>query len=178
MEQYEYYTDGAATMKKDNEKYIRVVGGWSYVKIRNGHINYVSYGGELEATNNSMELYAIYAALRDCKEKHKTATKITIYTDSAYCFNIYTNWAKNWENNDWTRGKKREKIENVDLIKSTWTILKELNSFLEIDFKKVKGHSNNKYNELADKYAVKGKELSKQGYAVPYPGHCENSPEV
>lgn len=162
MKNFEYYTDGAATMKKVDGEYIRVAGGWGYIKIVDGEQVESRNGGSPETTNNAMELYAIYAAIRNFIESTKTEDALcTIYTDSAYSMNIYTQWAANWEKNGWTRGKKHEKIENLDIIKETWNMLKNIkNSFSVLEFEKVKGHSGNKYNEMVDLLAVWGKECA------------------
>lgn len=150
------YTDGAATMKKINGEYIRENGGWSFAyEIEGTDKIKVYYGGKALTTNNEMELTAIAEALsllKSCKEN------IIICSDSAYCINIYTQWAKIWENNGWTRrGGKHKPIENLEIIKKTWNLMKEIP--VNITFEKVKGHSGNKMNDIVDSFAVKGKNL-------------------
>lgn len=161
---FEYYTDGAATMKKIDGEYVRVAGGWGYIKLVDGEQVESRNGGSPETTNNAMELYAIYAAVRNFVESTKDKEGLcTIYTDSAYALNIYTQWAAGWERNGWTRGKKHEKIENLEIIKETWNMLKNIkNSFSVLEFVKVKGHSGNKYNEMVDQLAVWGKEAANE----------------
>lgn len=84
---------------------------------------------------------------------------VNIYSDSAYCINIFTSWAKSWERNNWTRGKKHEPIVNLSLIQTIWNYCKMLNSgFRTINFIKVKGHSTDKFNIFVDKLAVEAKE--------------------
>lgn len=157
---YNYYTDGAASMKKINGEYLREAGGWAFALVtENNKLSYEDYGRENETTNNRMELMAIlqslahYYAIYNSKEKNNI---INIYSDSAYCVNIYTNWIKAWESNGWRRGKKKEPIENVELIKSTWELIKKIEkNSNSVNFIKVKGHSNNNWNNYVDELAIK-----------------------
>ena len=159
---YNYYTDGASTMKKIDGEYVRENGGWAFAQIKDDKVIFVLSGHEDKTTNQAMELRAIYEALAHYHKHYYSETiadTINIYSDSAYSINIYTNWCKNWEANGWTRGKKHEKIENLEVIKKTWELLKVLNSgFNNVSFIKVKGHSNNKFNNYVDELAVAVKE--------------------
>lgn len=53
------------------------------------------------------------------------------------------------------RGKKKEPIKNLEVIKNIYRIMKE--SGKNINFIKVKGHSENFYNNLVDEMAVAAK---------------------
>lgn len=157
---YKYYCDGAATMRKVNGEYVREMGGyaWASVDTENDKILKWNSAQVSNTTNNEMELSAIHNALRHhgCPEGSNI---VEIYSDSAYCVNIFTQWIKNWEANGWTRGKKREPIENLGIIKSIWEMVKKLSEgFSEVRFIKVAGHSGDKYNEIVDKLAVEAKE--------------------
>lgn len=157
---YEFYTDGAATMKRVNGEYRRGAGGWAWALIKDDEVFCEDYDCATGTTNNRMELLAIFGALNAYYCFFKTDKPDTIYinSDSAYCVNIYTQWAKGWEANGWTRGKKKEPIENVDLIKETWELIKKINTgFTTIEFVKVKGHAGNKWNDYVDKLAVESK---------------------
>ena len=57
------------------------------------------------------------------------------------------------EKNGWTRGKKHEPIENLEIIQKIYKYLLNDN----ITFVKIKGHSGNVGNELVDKLAVAAK---------------------
>lgn len=156
---YKYYTDGAATMKKINGEYIRGAGGWAWARVdpeTNKILQYKS-GHEDNASNNAMELMAILQVLNHYLVDYypnNTNDIIEIYSDSAYCINIYTQWAKNWEAKGWRRGKNQP-IENLEIIKTTWEIVKKLNEgFREIRFIKVIGHSNDYFNDYVDRLAV------------------------
>lgn len=152
------YTDGAASMRKENGEYVRESGGWAFAEVDcNSNILYSTNGHFDKSTNNECELTAIYEAITYGIKKNMdggTAEDLVIYSDSAYCINIFTQWAKGWEQNGWTRGRKHEKIENLEIIKKTWELVKNNT----IVFVKVKGHSTNKLNEFVDKLAVEGKQ--------------------
>ena len=89
-----------------------------------------------KGTNNVAELLAIKEALL-LAERNKFKT-FTICTDSQNCIG----WlSKNW------------KVNAPHLIPIVAEI-KELMKNFVVTFKKVKGHSNDEYNSLADKLAV------------------------
>lgn len=169
MANYTIFSDGAATMKKVNGEYVRVAGGWSMIVYDGGNCRIDGkYGGEMETTNNYMELYAIYQALLWLKfrDDFNNFSSATIMSDSAYCVNIFNDWADKWYANGWTRGRKHEPIENLEIIKKIYFMLKD---YPTIKIQKVKGHSTVAGNNLADKYAVQGKqEVSVKG------SFCEN----
>jgi ribonuclease HI len=108
-------------------------------------------------TNQVAELTAISKAL-DIVKDYKDI--IYIYTDSSYCINIFVNWIKDWEKNNWK--KKDGAIKNLELIQEINNKLK----FLTVIFKHVKSHckepekNNSNYfiwygNYQADKLACK-----------------------
>ena len=151
-------TDGAATMRKINGEYVRENGGWAFAEIGEGNsILFSSSGQKLNTTNNECELTAIKEAILYFEKSEEN--ELTIFSDSAYSINCLSQWAANWEKNGWTRGKKREPIENLEIIKSTFEKIRELeqNSRI-INFVKIKGHAGNFANEYVDKLAVAAKE--------------------
>lgn len=153
------YTDGAATMRKVGDEYVREAGGFAYIMLTDDEEVIMSaYGGLPETTNNRMELQAINRALRKLVFQKTSGELIEVFSDSAYCVNIFTSWIKGWKANGWTRGKKHEPIENVDIIKEIDESISTLNDqFCEVKFTKVKGHNNVKWNEYVDRCAVHGK---------------------
>ena len=135
---YVIYTDGACSGNPGP-------GGWGAI-ILNEEKNETNISGkEKSTTNNRMELMAPIMALRKIKE----ASKIIIYTDSIYLKNGITTWIKNWEKNGWKSTNKKP-VKNKDL----WVMLNELSREHVIDWKWVKAHAGNKYNEIADKLAT------------------------
>ncbi len=101
MSNYTYYTDGAATMINKNGQYLRQAGGWAYICITGGEIIRKQSGGCRLTTNNEMELYAIYASLRDFTDNSSGADCVEICSDSGYSIDIFTKWARNWKRRGW-----------------------------------------------------------------------------
>ena len=132
------YTDGACSGNPGP-------GGWGAV-IFDERKNQNNISGKVkDTTNNRMELMAPIMALKKIKSK----SDITIFTDSTYVKNGITEWIKKWEKNGW-KNSNRKPVKNKDL----WIKLNELCQKNKVIWKWVKGHSNNKYNILADKLAT------------------------
>ena len=102
-------------------------------------------------TNNEMELKAILFALKifGAQANQDFIQPPTVYTDSAYAYNIYTNWMYNWAKNNWLKADGK-KPENLEIIKDYFNESKNK----IIDLRKIAGHSNILGNELADKLAT------------------------
>ena len=135
---YVIYTDGACSGNPGS-------GGWGAVILDEEKNETNISGEEKSTTNNRMELMAPIMALR----KIKKGSKIIIYTDSTYLKNGITIWIKNWEKNGWKSTNKKP-VKNKDLL----VMLNELSREHVIDWKWVKAHAGNKYNEIADKLAT------------------------
>ncbi len=133
----EIYTDGACSGNPG-------AGGWGAVLLYKEHKKEIS-GGQKATTNNQMELKAVIEALKILKKP----SKIIIYTDSVYVKDGITKWIFNWKKNGW-RSASKKPIKNIEL----WQELDELNSKHDVEYKWIKGHSGNKYNEIADQLAV------------------------
>ena len=98
-------------------------------------------------TNNQMEMQAVIEALKVFKRKDMP---VIIHSDSALVVNcINSKWYVNWRKKGWRKSDKKP-VEN----KKLWEELLELyESFDDIDFVKVKGHSGDEYNVRADELA-------------------------
>ncbi len=116
-------------------------GGWGVV-IRYKQHQKELFGGEAQTTNNRMELTAAIRALSALNEK----CNVVITTDSQYVCKGITEWIIKWKRNGWAG------IKNVDL----WQQLDQLNQQHNVEWKWIKGHSGDKYNELADQLANQG----------------------
>jgi len=135
---YIIYTDGACSGNPGP-------GGWGAV-IFDGKNKQNNISGKVkESTNNRMELIAPIMALKKIESK----SDVVIFTDSTYVKNGITEWIKKWEKNNWKNSKK-EPVKNKDL----WMRLNNLCQKNNVVWKWVKGHSNNKYNNLADELAT------------------------
>jgi ribonuclease HI len=135
---YVIYTDGACSGNPGP-------GGWGAVILDEVNKEISISGKEKSTTNNRMELMAPIMALKKIKKN----SKIIIYTDSTYLKNGITTWIKNWEKNGWKNANKKP-VKNKDL----WIALNKLSKEQIIDWKWVKAHAGNKYNEIADKLAT------------------------
>ena len=136
---YKIYTDGACSGNPGP-------GGWGAVILEEEKNQKNISGNEKDTTNNRMELMAPIMALK----KIKINSEVVIYTDSKYVKNGITEWIKNWEKNGWKSANKKP-VKNKDL----WIKLDNLCKDKKIIWKWVKGHSSNKYNNLADELATK-----------------------
>ena len=136
---YRIYTDGACSGNPGP-------GGWGAIIIDQDNNQKDISGNEDDTTNNRMELMAPIMALRKVKLK----SDITIYTDSTYVKKGITEWIKKWKKNGWKNANKKN-VKNKDL----WMKLDALCKNLSVNWKWIKGHSNNKYNNLADELATK-----------------------
>ena len=87
----------------------------------------------------------LYAACQGVLAKED----VLIYSDSAYAINTFSNWMYNWERNGWVKGDGKVP-ENLEIVKAFFDISK----IIEVNFVKVKGHSKNPFNELADNLAI------------------------
>ena len=131
------YTDGACRGNPGP-------GGWGVVIIED-NIETELCGKEDKTTNNIMEMTAAIKALEYFNKKKD----IILYTDSNYLKLGITSWIYGWKKNNWISSKK-EKVKN----KSYWITLDKLNNLHNIEWKWVKAHSGDKYNERADKLAT------------------------
>lgn len=91
--------------------------------------------------------------------------RVCIWTDSHYAAKCVTEWADQWEKNNW-KASNGQKPVNTDLIKAIREFLKEKQSTCErvlwrgkCEFKYVAGHSGNKSNDSADSLANRGAKL-------------------
>lgn len=137
------YTDGACSGNPG-------AGGWASILNYQGKEK-IFTGGELETTNNRMELMAIIVGL----ENIKSGAKIKVFSDSAYVVNAFNqNWLSNWQRNNWKTSGKSD-VLNKDL----WQRLLAAKQDKEVEFVKVKGHSDNENNNRCD--ALAREEISK-----------------
>lgn len=138
MKQIELYTDGACSVNLQ-------IGGWGCVLIYRNLRKELS-GGEINTTNNRMELMAVIKGLEALKEP----CKVNIYSDSAYVVNAFNNnWITSWQLAGWKTASKDE-VKNIDL----WKKILDLGKYHKIEFIKVKGHSDNELNNRCDYLAT------------------------
>ena len=137
----EIFTDGACSGNPGP-------GGWGAILRFQGKERELC-GGELETTNNRMELMAAIAAL----EALKRPVVARLHTDSKYLRDGITEWLPNWKKRGWKTAAKKP-VKNVDL----WQRLEAAMAIHEIEWHWVKGHAGHVDNERADELARQGLE--------------------
>lgn len=135
----EIFTDGAC---KGNPG----PGGWG-VLLRLGEHEKSLYGGELQTTNNRMELTAAIRGL----EALKKSAAVVLTTDSEYVMKGIREWMPNWKKRGW-KTASRQPVKNADL----WMELDALVNQHQVEWRWVKGHSGHRENEIADDLANLG----------------------
>ncbi|MEO8859110.1 MAG: ribonuclease HI [Burkholderiaceae bacterium] len=140
------YTDGAC---KGNPG----PGGWGAVLL-SGDTEKELFGGEMDTTNNRMELTAVIRALAALKRP----CDVLLYLDSEYVRKGITEWIAGWKSRGW-RTSTKQPVKNVDL----WQELDALvaSGDHRIDWRWVRGHSGDPGNERADMLANRGVELAR-----------------
>ena len=137
MEKVIIYTDGACSGNPGP-------GGWGSILMYKENKKEIS-GASKNTTNNIMELTAVIEGLKMLK----FSCEVEIYSDSAYVVNAFNQgWIYNWIKNNWmTSGK--EPVKNKEI----WQELYELTKKHKVKFIKVKGHSDNEFNNRCDEMA-------------------------
>ena len=94
------------------------------------------------ALQKILKITAVLEALKLLKEE----CDVKLYSDSAYVVNAFNQgWIYNWMKNNWKTSNK-EPVKNKEL----WVELYELTKKHKVEFIKVKGHSDNEYNNRCD----------------------------
>ncbi len=123
-------------------------GGWGAVLHYGGHTKTLC-GGELDTTNNRMELMGAIMAL----ESLTRPCQVELHTDSKYVQTGITEWVAGWKTRGWKTADKKP-VKNEDL----WKRLDAARQRHQVDWRWVKGHAGHELNERADRLANKGLE--------------------
>ena len=133
------YTDGGCRGNQSDNN----IGAWGAYMVY-GDVSKEIKGGEINTTNNIMELKGCIEGLKAIKNK---TLPVEVYLDSAYVLNGITNWIEGWKKKGWRTANKKPVLN-----KELWIELdSERNKFNNIEFIKVKGHAGNEGNEIADR---------------------------
>lgn len=117
-------------------------GGWAAL-LRSGGAEKVLSGGEVESSNNRMELTAALEALRALNRP----CQVDLYTDSEYLRRGITEWLPSWRARGWRR--KGGQLANVDL----WKALDQAVQKHQVRWHWVRGHAGHIENERVDQLA-------------------------
>ncbi len=149
------YTDGAASGNPGP-------GGYGVVLISGKHRREISEGYRL-TTNNRMELMAVIVGLEALKNP---GSDVVVYTDSRYVADaVEKGWVFQWES------KFFKKKKNPDL----WLRFLKIYRSHKVRFVWIKGHSNNKENELCDRMAVDASMKKDLREDIGYQGDIEEN---
>lgn len=129
----EIYSDGACRGNPGP-------GGWGVLLRYNGQEKEL-WGGELDTTNNRMELMAAISGLEVLTE----GCEVTLFTDSQYVRQGILEWMPNWVRRGW-KTAAGDPVKNRDL----WERLHAAIQRHRIDWRWVKGHSGDPDNERVD----------------------------
>ena len=145
------YTDGACSGNPGP-------GGWAWAVAPSGPFE---AGAEAKSTNQRMELKAVLDALT------KLDGELEVRSDSTYVVNCFRDrWWEGWLKRGWVNSQKKP-VANRDL----WEPL--INEYRrradEISFTWVKGHGDDKLNDVVDRLAVEASltQQSRSGDTLP-----------
>lgn len=139
------YTDGGcrSTAKKGETIKETDKCAFAFFLKQGGHEKLDGWAG-YGKTNNAMEISGLLYALKAMK---RTDFPIRAHLDSAYVVNtIEKKWYENWERNGWT---KKGGLANAELWKE---LIYQIRRFPFFEIVKVKGHSDDEYNNLVDEH--------------------------
>ena len=139
MNEVNIFTDGACRNNPGP-------GGWGVI-LKSQSATKELYGGELQTTNNQMELLAAIKALQSLKRP----CRVNLYTDSNYVKQGITEWIIKWKKNGFRNAKKKPVLNSY-----LWKQLDQLASIHQVNWYWIKGHSGHPENERADTLANKG----------------------
>jgi len=124
------YTDGSSTGRSERP------GGWGYVIVNSdGEVLCVGAGGSPQATNNTMELEAAIRGLARCIKMGLDSQTIELVSDSQYVLGLASG--------RYTPLKNKEQA----------AALRALAKQAGCQFRWVKGHGLDKWNEKCDQLA-------------------------
>lgn len=126
-------------------------GGWAFILRHPATGKEVErLGGELESTNNRMELMAVIRGL----EALTRPTHVELFTDSEYVRQGLSQWMPKWKAAGWRRKTSQYsrggEIKNLEL----WKQLDVLIANHQLKFTRVAGHSGHPENDRCDELAV------------------------
>jgi len=134
------YTDGGSRVRNREVP----IASCSAVILREGQEIEILKQAFTDCTNNQMELMGVLMGLG---KVYPTNEPVQVYSDSAYIVNCFKDrWYDNWRVNNW-KSSSGKPVKNREM----WELLLNYYENMNLTFVKVKGHSNDYYNDLADK---------------------------
>jgi ribonuclease HI len=135
------------------------VGAWACIVIYpDGKEVELSGKGEGITTNNVMELTAALEGLRSVRQP----SQIILLSDSQYLIKAFTErWITKWRSNNYQTGEGKR--ANWEL----WEKLYTISRYHEVEWKWVRGHTGNVYNERCDRLAAKARGVEIEEPSTP-----------
>lgn len=120
-------------------------GGWGALLQWNGKEKELT-GGAPDTTNNRMEMRAVIEALNALNQP----CHVKIHSDSALIVNAFKQgWVDGWLKRGWKKSNKKP-VEN----RALWEEMLVAMQPHDVEWIKVKGHSDNERNNRVDRLAV------------------------
>jgi len=126
--------------------------GWAFVECESGDR---CFGGIPFATNNVAEMTGAIETMKYVAEKdlHMDGRPVVVFCDSQYVVRGCMQWLPKWKKNGWKKtADGGSSLKNVDL----WKQIDELLEKTGVQFRWVKGHNGNHYNDMCDRLASEG----------------------
>jgi ribonuclease HI len=145
-------TDGACSGNQG-------AGGWVFI-ITQEDRKVEAYGANAHTSNNETELKAIEEAL-----SFFPAVKayVVIESDSQSCLDMMTEKGAQWQADNFIK-LTGDRVKNKEFVDSITNKLRVLN----VQFRKVKGHSNDQWNDSVDTLAVRGRNEALDSPKCPF----------
>ncbi|QQG34999.1 MAG: ribonuclease HI [Deltaproteobacteria bacterium] len=121
-------------------------GGWAAM-IVTSYSSTIFSGGEVESTNNKMELVSIIRGIEFIRANFMIKSEIKIFSDSSYVVHGASRWLAIWKKAQWKRSGKL--IPNFYY----WKEIAELIREIDIRWVWIRGHCGIMENDIVDKVA-------------------------
>ncbi len=123
--------------------------GFGFVVLHRKRVIATGLGGYEVGTNNIAELSGIIEGCNWLLHHGYKRAKILVVSDSKYAIQCLSTWRWSWEETNFMRGGNP--MTNRDLIMRGCKVLDEFRYYP--DFRWVRGHNGNRYNEVCDRLA-------------------------
>ena len=120
-------------------------GGWAVLILNPDGVSHTLSGGELNTTNNRMELTAAIAALDALADD----VPALLFVDSEYVVLGVNQWRPQWESRGW-RNANRKPVANSDLWRRLFAVV-DARPLVELRW--IRGHAGHRGNEIVDRLA-------------------------